>query len=179
MIIDWQIDHNWTLFLDRDGVINERVFDGYVTNKSQFLFKENVVEALSELTKKFGHVFVVTNQQGVGLGKMTEKELNDIHEFMVAELSKKGGFITKVFSAIELKNEMSQMRKPKPKMALMAQQQFPKVDFEKSIIVGDTDSDILFGKNLGMKTVLILTEEVTKEQPDIVVNSLYDLNKML
>ena len=179
MGIDWEIDETWTLFLDRDGVINERIMGGYVTEINQFLFKEKVVDSLSELSKKFGHVFVVTNQQGVSLGKMSEKQLNEIHEFMISEITVNGGIISKVYAAIELKNELSEMRKPKPKMALLAQNEFPGIDFEKSVMVGDTDSDIRFGKNLGMKTVLILTEEKTSEKADIVVHSLFELNNMI
>jgi histidinol phosphatase-like enzyme len=64
-------------------------------------------------------------------------------------------------------------------MAYLAREQFPDIQFEKSIMVGDTDSDIKFGKNLGMKTVLILTEEKITEKADIEVISLYELNKFL
>jgi D-glycero-D-manno-heptose 1,7-bisphosphate phosphatase len=179
MKVDWEIDKSWTLFLDRDGVINERIMGGYVIDKSQFQFKEKAVESLSQLTKKFAHVFIVTNQQGVGLGRMSEQQLNEIHEFMISEISDSGGSISKVYAAIELKNEWSEMRKPKPKMALMAQEEFPDISFDKSIMVGDTDSDIRFGKNLGMKTVLILTEEKTSEKPDIIVSSLHELNNLI
>jgi phosphoglycolate phosphatase-like HAD superfamily hydrolase len=42
-------------------------------------------------------------------------------------------------------------------------------------MVGDTDTDIRFGKELGMKTVLVESEEVTEEVPDHTVNSLLEL----
>jgi phosphoglycolate phosphatase-like HAD superfamily hydrolase len=60
-------------------------------------------------------------------------------------------------------------------MALEAQRQFPEIDFSKAIMVGDTDTDIRFGKELGMKTVLVESEEVTEEVPDHTVNSLLEL----
>jgi histidinol-phosphate phosphatase family protein len=177
--LDWNVDKSWTLFLDRDGVINERIMGDYVTNLSEFHFKENVLDAMVNLTRKFNYVFVVTNQQGVALGKMTNQQLDEIHEFMIKEVVAKGGQITQVFSATELKNHDSEYRKPNPKMAYLAREQFPDIQFEKSIMVGDTDSDIKFGKNLGMKTVLILTEEKITEKADIEVISLYELNKFL
>lgn len=177
--LNWNVDKSWTLFLDRDGVINERIMGDYVTNLSDFHFKENVLNSMSELTKKFNYVFVVTNQQGVSLGKMTQNQLDEIHDFMVNEVYTVGGHITKVFSATELKNSNSQHRKPNPKMGLMAKELYPNVIFEKSIMVGDTDSDIQFGKNLGMKTVLILTEEKTTEVADLEVESLAELNKLI
>jgi len=46
-------------------------------------------------------------------------------------------------------------------------------------MVGDTDSDILFGKNLGMKTVRVKTVEEINVQADFTVNSLYELSKVL
>jgi D-glycero-D-manno-heptose 1,7-bisphosphate phosphatase len=177
--LDWNVDKSWTLFLDRDGVINERIMGDYVTNLSEFHFKENVLDAMVNLTRKFNYVFVVTNQQGVALGKMTNQHLDEIHEFMIKKVVEKGGQITQVFSATELKNHDSEYRKPNPKMAYLAREQFPDIQFEKSIMVGDTDSDIKFGKNLGMKTVLILTEEKITEKADIEVISLYELNKFL
>jgi histidinol-phosphate phosphatase family protein len=177
--LNWNLDKSWTLFLDRDGVINERIMGDHVTKLSDFHFKENVLSAMTDLTKKFNYVVVVTNQQGVSLGKMTHNQLDEIHDYMVKEILARGGHITKVFSATELKNAESTHRKPNPKMALMAKELFPDVIFEKSIMVGDTDTDIQFGKKLGMKTVLILTEEKTTEKADLEVHSLFELNKLL
>lgn len=178
-LLDWNLDDSWTLFLDRDGVINERIFGGYVTNLSEFHFKENVLESIGNLTLKFKFVFVVTNQQGVALGKMTQMQLDDIHEFMVNKIVMQGGHVTHVFSATELKTSDSIFRKPSPKMAQMARERFPEVVFNKSIMVGDTDSDMQFGKRLGMKTVLILTEEKTSEKADLEVGSIFELNEIL
>jgi histidinol-phosphate phosphatase family protein len=178
-LLDWNVDDSWTLFLDRDGVINERILGGYVTNLSEFHFKEKVLESLGNLTRKFKYVFVVTNQQGVALGKMTQMQLDDIHEFMVNEIVTQGGHVTHVFSATELKTSDSIFRKPSPKMAQIAKERFSEVVFHKSIMVGDTDSDMQFGKRLGMKTVLILTEEKTSEKADLEVGSIFELNELL
>jgi histidinol phosphatase-like enzyme len=60
-------------------------------------------------------------------------------------------------------------------MADLAKEQFPEIDFSKSIMVGDTDGDIEFGKNLGMKTVLIESKEKTSTKPDLVLTRLADL----
>lgn len=178
-LIDWNVDDSWTLFLDRDGVINERIMGDYVTNLGDFHFKEKTLESIGKLTRKFKYVFIVTNQQGVALGKMTQKKLDEIHAYMVTEIVGNGGHITHVYSATELKNSDSIFRKPSPKMAHMAKERFPEIVFQKSIMVGDTDSDIRFGKNLGMKTVLILTEEKISEKADLEVKSIFELNELL
>nr|MBP7533587.1 phosphatase [Chitinophagales bacterium] len=61
-----------TLFLDRDGVINRRIIDGYVTHYNQFVFNDGVLPALQILAQHFRRIVVVTNQQGIAKGLMTE-----------------------------------------------------------------------------------------------------------
>jgi D-glycero-D-manno-heptose 1,7-bisphosphate phosphatase len=170
-----QVDVSWTLFLDRDGVINERIFGGYILNYSDFQFKEGVLESSKELFSKFGRVIVVTNQQCVAKGLISEVDLAILHEKMIRDFQKAASKIDRVFAALELKGDEPFMRKPHIKMAELAQSDFPEIDFNKSIMVGDTDSDLRFGEMLGMKTVLIRSEEKTSVVPDLELNRLGDL----
>ncbi len=179
MLNDWKIDKSWSLFLDRDGVINHRIMGGYVTTVEEFKLLEGVKEAFSVFYQKFNYVFVVTNQQGIGKGLMTESNLFEIHSYMKEQLNEKEGELTNVYFAPELKSDPNNTRKPKPTMALKAQAEFEGVDFEKAIMVGDTDSDILFGKNSGMKTVRIQTEEPINVEADLTFNSLFEFAQML
>ena len=64
-------------------------------------------------------------------------------------------------------------------MGLEAQNQFSNIDFSKSIMVGDTDSDIEFGKNLGMKTILLKSEEKNTIQADFEIRNLTELNDLI
>lgn len=175
--MEWlkKIDSSWTLFLDRDGVINKRLMGAYVKSIDEFEFLPQVEESIAIFSKLFQHVFVITNQQGIGKKIMTERNLLDIHRYMCDEISKKGGKITSCYYAPELKNDPDSTRKPKPNMALKAKKEFPSIDFKKSIMVGDTDSDIVFGKNLGMKTVRIKTIEPINIEADLSVESLKEL----
>jgi D-glycero-D-manno-heptose 1,7-bisphosphate phosphatase len=149
------INGDWTLFLDRDGVINKRVYGGYITKVEDFHFIEGVLEKFSVLNSLFKNVIVVTNQQGVSKGLMCIEDLEDIHNYMLYKLEEHNGYISKVYVATGLKNEHDFQRKPNPYMGLQAKSDFPEIIFSKSIMVGDTDSDILFGSNLGMMTVRI------------------------
>lgn len=176
---DWQIDASWTLFLDRDGVINERIISGYVTSIQEFNFLPEVPESIAKLSNLFGRVFVVTNQQGIAKGLMTESNLLEIHAYMHDEVKKKGGNILKSYYAPGAVSPKNNLRKPKPGMALLAQRQFKGVDFSKAVMVGDTDSDILFGQNLGMKTVRVQTIEKSTVQADLTVNSLAEFTQLL
>lgn len=178
-IRDWEVDHTWTLFLDRDGVINERIFGGYITKVEDFHFIPQTLEAIRKLTDFFHLAFVVTNQQGIAKGLMTERNLLEIHTYMCNEIRREGGRITKCYFAPNLRNAEDDMRKPGPVMAELAQMEFPELDFKRCVMVGDTDSDILFGKNLGMKTVRIKTEEPIKIEADLTVDSLMEFAKEL
>jgi histidinol-phosphate phosphatase family protein len=176
----WKVDNSWTLFLDRDGVINVRLQDDYVKSYDEFQFLKGSDDAIVSLSKIFGWVFVVTNQQGIGKGLMTESNLIEIHRLMERSVKVKGGSITKIYYAPGLSSPNNYMRKPKPGMALLAQRQHKGVDFSKSIMVGDTDSDILFGSKLGMKTVRIVSEiETVKVEADLTIGSLFELQKYL
>lgn len=175
----WLVDKSWTLFLDRDGVINERIMGGYVRNTEEFVPLPGAVESIARLSELFGLVFVVTNQQGIAKGLMSESNLQEIHRFLMQRVDECGGRLAQCYYAPGMASPDNQLRKPKPGMALLAQRQHKMVEFSRSVMVGDSDSDIVFGKNLGMKTVRILTVEPVKVEADLTLNSLEELFKML
>jgi histidinol-phosphate phosphatase family protein len=150
-----KIEKGWSLFLDRDGVINTRIADDYVMSIEQFSFIPGVLEAFRHLTEYFGRIVVVSNQQGIGKGLMTESILNKIHAHMIREVEQAGGRIDKVYFCPELRESFSFMRKPNIGMGLRAHKDFPDIRFVKSVMVGDSISDMRFGKRLGMLTVFI------------------------
>ncbi|MBQ2852191.1 MAG: HAD family hydrolase [Bacteroidales bacterium] len=178
--MDWKntIDKDWTLFLDRDGVINVRIIDGYVTKIEEFEFLPGVIEAFKIFKNKFNRIIVVTNQQGVGKGLMTEDDVKEVHDFMINEVENHDGKIDKVYFCPQLKSVPDNYRKPSPKMAYMAKEDFPEIDLSKSIMIGDMNSDVEFGKNAGMMTVFIGDNEL-KLIPDGRFNSLYDFAKVI
>ena len=178
-ISNWEINKDWTLFLDRDGVINERIFGGYVTSPEEFHFSEGTLEAIRAFSEIFNRIIVVTNQQGIAKGIMTERNLFDLHDYMVNSIEDKGGRIDAIYFASNLRGAENDIRKPKPDMGLLAKKDFKEIDFSKSIMVGDTDSDIQFGKNLGMKTVRVVSEEPKSVEADIEVGGLLALNKII
>lgn len=173
------IDRDWTLFLDRDGVINKRLPGDYVKSVSEFEFLESVCECFPLLNNVFGMVVVVTNQQGIGKGIMTEHDLHKIHEYMLSEIEKFGGKIHAVYFSPYLAEENHPMRKPNTGMALKAKQDFPGIDFKKSIMVGDSPSDVEFGRKCGMKTVFISDDKSQGACVDFVFRSLKEFSEHL
>jgi len=150
-----QIDNGWTLFLDRDGVINDRIVDGYVTTWDEFNFLPGVLEAMKVFDNQFGRIVVVSNQQGIGKELMTQSDVLIVHEKLVEQVQKHGGRIDSIYFSPHLEKENNIMRKPNVGMALKARQNFPEIRFKQSVMVGDKLSDMRFGRRLGMKTVFL------------------------
>lgn len=166
------IDNTWAIFLDRDGVINERIIGGYVSNLDEWKFTTGALDAIVRLSGLFAHIFVITNQQGIGKEIMTEEDLDIIHSHLKNEVRSKGGKIDAIYHCSELASDPDNCRKPSPVMGLKAKSDFPDTQFNKSIMVGDTSSDMEFGKNLGMYTVKIGGEKTDPEMTDFAYKNL-------
>lgn len=153
-----QLKNEWSLFLDRDGVINKRIVGGYVTNPDEFEFLPGSLEAIKQFSAIFKNIFIVTNQQGIGKGLMTHHDLESVHQYMLDQIRKSGGRIDRVFYCPDLDSENLNCRKPGLWMAQTAKTDFPSVDFSKSYMAGDSKSDMEFGQNAGMHCVFIHSE---------------------
>lgn len=150
------IDKSWTLFLDRDGVINTDVIDDYIKSWDEFIFTDGCLESLKLLSPLFQRIIVVSNQRGVGRGLMTQQTLNLITQNMQLKVEEAGGKIDKAYYCTSTDNKDIN-RKPNRGMALQAQADFPEIDFTKSIMVGNMASDMWFGRNIGAFNVYIPT----------------------
>lgn len=156
------IDSDWTLFIDRDGVVNEEKTDDYIHTWDEFQFYEGAKKAFRIFHKKFGVIVMVTNQRGVAKGLTKLKDLHLIHRNMVAEIGKAGGRIDRIYVCTDME---SPLRKPNPGMGLQALKDFKAINLSKSIMVGNTLSDMKFGRNLGVKTNVFLP--TTRKEVDI------------
>lgn len=157
-------DKSWTLFLDRDGVINYEKVDDYIYNPGEFVFYEGVPEAMQVFRKIFGRIIIVTNQRGIEKGLMTEQDLQNIHQYMQQELELVDGRVDGMYFCSSLDNDHPN-RKPQPGMAFLAKKDFPEIDFNKSIMVGNNLSDMYFGRNAGLKTVFVQTTHPDQPLP--------------
>jgi D-glycero-D-manno-heptose 1,7-bisphosphate phosphatase len=177
-----QINKSWTLFLDRDGVLNHDKDQSYIFHFGEFKFYDGVLDSLKFFASTFGHIVVVTNQRGVGRGLMTEADLQDIHTKMLGEIQNAGGRIDAVFYCTAIDN-IDPNRKPNPGMFFQAQARFPGIMPGKSIMVGNNISDMEFGRNTGMHTVFVKTTRPGQLIPhpaiDLAYNSLPDFAKAL
>lgn len=175
---DWNhiIDGEWTLFLDRDGVVNRRIMDGYVTSWEEFEFLPGVLDAMKIFSKRFRYIFVITNQQGVGKGLMTMEQVDAIHDRMCTEIEMSGGSIDGILVCPQLASDPDNYRKPNPDMAYMACEICPDIDLQKCVMVGDGQLDVDFGHNAGTKTVFIGDDNASADDS---FETLFDFAKTL
>lgn len=171
-----RINSQWTLFLDRDGVINKKIDNDYVKKVSEFEFLENALEAIVAFSKVFKQIIVVTNQQGIGKGIMSEQDLQLVHQHLLDTVSDAGGKIDAIYYAPKLAEENSFLRKPNIGMGARAKEDFPEINFNQSIMVGDSISDIEFGKRLNMNTVYISNQKL---DGSICLPSLWQLKELI
>src|SRR5690606_22066454 len=126
---------------------------------------------------------VVTNQQGIGKKLMSDDDLNIVHQHMSTFIEKMGGKIDKIYYCPELQEKNHQDRKPNQGMAHKAKKDFPEIDFNKSLMVGDSLTDIQFGASLGMKTVFVYgmgnIKDETVVEADFLVSDLAELARRL
>ncbi len=147
-----------TLFLDRDGVVNVKLEARYVRNSNEFEFMQGALVAISKLSKIFKRILIVTNQQGIGKGIMTEADLNLLHSFMTSKIGKLNGKIDKIYFCPHLDIENCNCRKPNPGMINQAIADFPDIDCQNSYLIGDSDSDIEAGNRMKLNTVKVDNE---------------------
>ncbi len=167
------ITNEWTLFLDRDGVINIEKKNGYVCSHAEFTFYPNTLAALANLRKYFGKILIATNQRVVGKKIITEDTLQDIHARMITQISNTGGRIDAIYYATACEDD-NFYRKPQIGMALKAQEEYPEIQPSKSIMIGNSMSDMEFGKNAGMHTVFVRTTNKTITEPNAYIDLVFD-----
>lgn len=138
-----------TLFLDRDGVINRLRPNDYVKNWEEFEFIPGMLDRLARWSGRFRRILVITNQRGVGKGIMSLDDLNRIHDRMIEEIERHG---RQDRPRLLLHGSLADdpNRKPQTGMAQQARIDFPDIDFARSLMIGDSESDRQFARNAGM-----------------------------
>ena len=144
-----------TVFLDRDGVLNRKLPEGeYVSAWEHFHLLPGAAEAIGKLKRAGLRVLVVSNQRGVALGLYRSEDVDRIHTQLQKGLAAHGAQIDGFYFCPHDKGACN-CRKPLPGLFQQAQSQFPDIQPETSLMIGDSLSDIEFGRNLGMTTIFI------------------------
>lgn len=166
-------------FLDRDGTIIELVH--HLADPALVRLIPGAGPAIAELNSSGIPVVIVTNQSVIGRGKLTEDGLSDIHEVMSSKLAEHGAHIDSIYHcplAPKVKDTRvieHPDRKPGPGMLLRAASELD-LNLRQSVMVGDTISDMLAGRNAEVgNTVLVRTGYGADiALPDLAIDSVVD-----
>lgn len=156
------------IFFDRDGVVNKRLVGDYVKSIEEFEFSDGFFGLFKSINEKGYKTALITNQQGVNKGIMTENELEIVHTFMQSELIKNTGF---GFDYIKFSTDLDKTNSPRRKPALgmfieviEEHKALNKIDIENSYMIGDSITDILPANIIGLNTVFIGSNEEFEKQ---------------
>lgn len=158
-----------TLFLDRDGVLNKKIDDGYVLKEEDIEILPGISEFLNFIRPQFSQIIVVTNQRCIGRGLITYPEVIKLNQIIN---KKTGTFIDYFYVCPHLKEDNCVCRKPKTGLFFYALEDYP-IDFKNSWMIGDSVTDIIPAKELGIRTILISSG--SNPIADINVDSTIDL----
>ncbi len=145
---------SWTLFLDRDGIINYQKTEGYISHVNEFKLIPDVIETLEQITPFFKRIFIITNQQGVGKGITKIENLLEIHRLLFNVFKDKGIKIHGIFFCPHLKGTCL-CRKPSYGMITRLVHIFPDVEPRKSVFIGDDIKDVLLAIRIGSYPIFI------------------------
>ena len=173
------------VFLDRDGTIN-RDREGAIRSPSQFAFHPGVKAALRALRTMGYRLAVISNQDAIAWGLLSEAALRRIHAKIVRELAAAGAPLENVYYCPHNLEDRCACRKPKPGLLLAACKDLG-VSPRDAWMVGDRPNDVLAGKAVGALTAFVgdakhretYTVELEDARPDLVVEGLTAFAKVL
>jgi D-glycero-D-manno-heptose 1,7-bisphosphate phosphatase len=147
-------------FLDRDGVINQEV--NYLHKIEDFEFTSNSIQGIKRLIEYGYQIIIVTNQAGIAKGYYTIHDYELLTEWYRGELAKYGINILDIFycphhpegSVAEFSIECT-CRKPNSGMLDFAASKY-NIDINKSLLIGDKESDLLAGMKFGISKLYMV-----------------------
>ena len=149
------------VFVDRDGTMIEDV--GYLDRLERLKLFPYTLDAVRLLNRAGYKVVVVTSQNGVAQGMLTEEFLSEAHAHVSQLCQAAGAKIEGYYycphsthAAVERYRTDCDCRKPKPGMILAAARDHA-LDLSQSFVIGDRWRDIEMGLNAGTRALLVKT----------------------
>lgn len=198
----WRFDEaHKAVFLDRDGVINELVWNDDAEQldsplkKEDFVYMDSVIPTLLSLQSRGYLLFIVTNQPAAAKGKIGADRLYDLNTWLIRDLESKGVSVEfvnvcphhpqggRAAQAPYLIRRCG-CRKPEAGLILDLMEVYC-IDARRSYMVGDSYTDIIAGKKAGLRTVLLgklkcdMCQRLQMYRPDHIIRDIRGLEKIL
>jgi len=141
----------FTVFLDRDGVLDQDRWPGLLTPK-QWNWLPGAKEALVKLNRPDVRTCLVTNQPWTHTGILTRRRLDAIHARMLEEVRQAGGRMDRVEAATW---PFGRRRKPRPGMLEDAASALGGVDKSRAMMVGDKARDVEAARRFGIPAIRV------------------------
>ena len=152
--------HPGAAFLDRDGTINVKAASGgYIETPGELHLIAGVAPAIRRLNDTGLKVLVITNQRGIALGRLTTGDLSAIHSRLTELLSEESGAHIDAFFHCPHEIGTCSCRKPDVGLFLQARERWPEIDFEASVMIGDSANDVTAARKLGITSILLGADE--------------------
>ncbi len=142
------------VFFDRDGTLIHEKPGTYLSDPDQVVLYAPVPRALAKLHGAGFRFFIVSNQSGIGRGYFGAKEVNAVHERLRELLTPAP--IQEIVFCPHAPEEKCACRKPGTLLGEKLIKKY-RIDPARSFMVGDKKADVLFGRGLGFKSVLMTT----------------------
>lgn len=146
------------ILLDRDGTLN-RLRPGYVSDPATLDVLPGAAESVRRLNDLGARVVLVTNQRGVARGRLTNDQLVAVHRRLLLELSQAGAHLDGIHVCPHEEGECD-CRKPRPGLIHQVLSRASWATKDRSIFVGDSDSDHGAAYNAGIDFVRIDDSEI-------------------
>lgn len=172
--------HALVVFVDRDGTVIEE--KDFIKTPDEMEFLPGSIEAIKILRELGYKIIVISNQSGIGRGILTEEMVTKVNESFLERLKKENAEIDALYFCPHRPEDNCDCRKPRTGLIQKAVEEH-KLDLKDAVVIGDKLSDVELGRNLGAKTVLVLTgygkkeaekANVTQRKPDFIADDLYE-----
>ena len=148
------------VFFDRDGIVNEPPDpEPYVVGTDRFRLLPDFVRVLRIVSSRGYPAVIVTNQRGIALGRMTEADVDRIHDVLQASLAEDGLTLLDIYVCPH-DDDDHPWRKPNPGM-LEAAARDHDLDLSASWMIGDSERDIAAGRRAGCRTIRVAADAVS------------------
>jgi len=169
-----------TIFLDRDGVINKDT--NYLSKIEEFVFINDIFKTCQYFLSINYEIIVVTNQSGIARGYYSEKDFQNITQWMLSQFEINGVKILDVLHCPHSPNSNCNCRKPKPGMFIKAENKYD-IDMEKSWMIGDSERDIEAANSAGIKKTILVRSghniNESKSNAMFFLDSIYQANQII